>query len=102
MFVGIIAEGPTDRDIIRNILKGKLGLDRDDTQAIRPEDRLETDLNNNPREFSNWQLAKKDCQERAEFESFFAVAEERIIVIHLDTAEAGLPGYDIEKQEKKR
>lgn len=46
MIVGIVAEGPADIAVLRNILKGALGIDRDMTVAIRPELAQDaTDLN---------------------------------------------------------
>jgi hypothetical protein len=37
MKVGIVAEGPADVAVIRNILKGKLGVEGTDARAIRPK-----------------------------------------------------------------
>ncbi len=100
MKVGIIAEGPADVAVLINILKGKLGLDRKDVLPIRPElARDETDLHEMPEErFSNWGIVRQECLDRGRIEAFLVpFADERLLVIHIDTAEAELAGYDVKK-----
>jgi hypothetical protein len=98
--VGIIAEGPADVAVLVNILKGKLGLDRKDVLTIRPDLAYdETDLHEMAEEqFSNWGLVLRECQDGSRIKEFLEpFADERFIVIHIDTAEAELPGYDVKK-----
>lgn len=103
--IGIVAEGPADIAVLRNILKGALGIDRDMTVAIRPELAQDaTDLNGargfrqqTPEEFSNWQLVLEECRAREHIANFLStpVDENSFVVVHIDTAEAHLPGYDV-------
>ncbi|WNG29715.1 hypothetical protein F0U62_41210 [Cystobacter fuscus] len=98
MRIGIIAEGRGDLAVISNILRG-LGIDFEDIQFLRPQYALdETDLHAMSEEqFSNWGLVKKECTTGALLEEFLdsPIDEERLVVIHIDTAEAELPGYDV-------
>src|SRR6185312_14287635 len=100
MKIGIVAEGPADVAVISNILRGKLGIEGKDILPIRPDlSADETDLHERREEtFSNWELVKRECVERARIEAFLVPFEdERLVVVHIDTAEAGLRGYDVEK-----
>jgi len=112
--VGIVAEGPADIAVVRNILKGKLGLDAADTEPLRPKLALdETDLAAarktggyhapTPEEYSNWMIVLEECSQRTTIEDFLEnqLDEERLVVIHIDTAEAHLPGYDIARPDRK-
>lgn len=100
--IGIVAEGPSDIAVLRNILKGKLGLDRDLTYTIRPE--LDTDATDlgagryraqRPEEYSNWTLVLEECRTRTRIQEFLGnqIEEESFVVVQIDTAEAHLPGY---------
>lgn len=99
MRIGIIAEGRGDLAVISNILRGRLGIDFEDIQFLRPQYALdETDLHAMSEEqFSNWGLVKKECSTGALLEEFLnsPIDEGRLVVIHIDTAEAELPGYDV-------
>lgn len=96
--VAIYAEGRADLAVLTNIIKGVLG---DDVTIYprRPElDFDETDLHEmRPEQFSTYALVIEDCKNHAKFAAVLdAVAEERLIVIHFDAAEAhrsefGLP-----------
>jgi hypothetical protein len=113
MMVGIVAEGSADIAVIRNILKGKLGVQGDETQAIRP--RLNEDKTDRvggeasgyraptPEEFSNWTLVLEECRTRTKIEDFLRNddADARLVVIHIDTAEAHHPGYDIPRPDRQ-
>jgi hypothetical protein len=104
MKVGIIAEGPGDVAVLVNILKGKLGLDRKDVLAIRPDlARDETDLHEMAEEqFSNWGIVKQECVDRRRIEEFLVPFEgERLVVLHIDTAEAELAGYDVKRPARQ-
>lgn len=115
MKIGIVAEGPADVAVLRNILKGKLGLERKDVLAIRPElAEDETDLGapgrsggyreRSAREQSNWLLVLKECEERVNIEAFLdnPLDEERLVVVHIDTAEAHLQGYDVRRPPDRK
>ena len=99
MRIGIIAEGRGDLAVISNILRGQLGIDFEDIQFLRPQYALdETDLHAMSEEqFSNWGLVKKECTTGTLLSEFLdsPIDEERLVVIHIDTAEAELPGYDV-------
>ena len=98
--VGIIAEGRGDLAVLTNILQAMLGLERADIHFLRPEyDRDETDLHEMPEaeKRGSYVYVIEDCQNHRKFADFLeVVAEERIVVIHFDAAEAhrrefGLP-----------
>jgi hypothetical protein len=99
MRIGIIAEGRGDLAVISNILRGQLGIDFEDIQFLRPQYALdETDLHAMSEEqFSNWGLVKHECTTGSLLEEFLnsPIDEERLVVIHIDTAEAELTGYDV-------
>ncbi|KFA91068.1 hypothetical protein [Archangium violaceum] len=99
MRIGIIAEGRGDLAVISNILRGRLGIDFEDIQFLRPQYALdETDLHSmSEAQFSNWGLVKQECKTGSLLEEFLnsPIDEERLVVIHVDTAEAELAGYDV-------
>ncbi|WP_309896593.1 hypothetical protein [Archangium sp.] len=101
MRIGIIAEGRGDLAVLSNILRGWLGIDSEYIRFLRPENRLdETDLHEmSQRQFSNWGLVKQECLDGTLLEDFLnsPIDEERRVVIHIDTAEAELPGYDVRR-----
>lgn len=111
MRVGIIAEGADDIAVLRNILKGKLGLDGSDSIALRPElYEDETDLaarghrEQSPDEFSNFALVFAECRSRTKIEDFLdsPLNEERFVIIHIDTAEAHKDeGYGFSLPDRK-
>jgi hypothetical protein len=104
MRVGIIAEGRGDLAVLRNILQGALGLDPDDVQFLRPEYDLDaTDLHAmREDQFSNWGHVRAECLDRAKIRAFVEgpVDEARLVVIHLDTAEAGQANYPVERPDR--
>ncbi len=103
MRVALYTEGPADSAVITNILKGVLNIDQSDVQYDLPElEKDETDLQNQKVEkFSNWTLVKKECEEREKMNIFFeTVDDNRFAVIHLDTAERHLAGYDVNTPTK--
>ncbi len=108
MQVGVIAEGRSDQAVIANILKGKLGIDLALITFIQPEFYYdETDLQRDGyqqmarNEFGGWVLVKNCCTEKSRIEEFIGVfEEERPVVIQIDTAEAHLEGYEVEKLDK--
>ncbi len=110
--IGIVAEGPADVAVVRNILKGKLGIDRDMTFALRPELAADaTDLGGEggfraqrPEEYSNWTLVLEECRTRTRIEDFLCdqIDDAGFVVLQIDTAEAHLPGYDVERPDRAR
>lgn len=108
MQVGVIAEGKSDHAVIANILKGKLGIERALLTFIQPElDFDETDLQSSgyqqmsAKEFGGWVLVKNCCLERSRIADFMNASDEtRFVVIQIDTAEAQLTGYEVEKPDK--
>jgi hypothetical protein len=102
--VGIVAEGRGDLAVLVNILKGKLSLDFEDIQFIRPEyDRDETDVHDQDEaQRGGWGRVKRECVERARIREFasHAIDDEFLVVIHIDTAEAHDKGYDVERPRR--
>jgi hypothetical protein len=114
MMVGIVAEGSADVAVLRNVLNGKLGIERKDARAIRPELHEDnTDLSTRktggsyrartPEQYSNWTLVFDECRARTKIADFLQapVAGVRLVVIHVDTAEAHLPGYDVVRPDRQ-
>ncbi len=109
MVIGIIAEGVGDIAVLENILWLTTEED-DEIRVLRPEDVAdETDLQRGiyremiAEEFGSWTLVKADCVDGEKFKLFLEenpLQEERKIIIHLDTAECDLEGYDVVRPEK--
>jgi hypothetical protein len=99
MRVALIAEGPADLAVLVNILKGKLEIEFEDIQFLRPEYALdETDLHHQPEgRFSNWEFVKRECLEGVKISEFLEspIEEDRLVVIHIDTAEVERDGYQV-------
>lgn len=99
MRAGIVAEGRGDLGILTRILKGALGLDLDEIVFLRPEfDVDETDtFAMVAAQRSNWALVLDECRDRGRVREFFEAPtdEERILVVQIDAAECGLPGFDV-------
>jgi hypothetical protein len=81
MRIGIVAEGPEDIAVLRNLLNGKLGLDAANTEPLRPKlARDETDLALERAEigyrtptaeaYSNWAIVLNECRQRTTIENF--------------------------------
>jgi hypothetical protein len=105
MRVGIVAEGRGDLAVLVNILKGWSGIEFKNVQFLRPEYSLdETDLHEMSEEkHSNWLIVRDECIAGERIAEFLGspIAGERIVVIQLDTAEAGLAGYDVNKPTER-
>lgn len=110
MVFGIIAEGKGDVAVIENVL-WSITDDEDEIRVLRPEELAdETDLQSKYKamtadEFSSWILVKKDCVDREKFQLFLEenpLEEERKIILHLDTAECDLEGYDVTRPSKAK
>ena len=102
--VGLVTEGRGDLAVLVNILKAKLGLDREDIQFIRPEyDMDETDVHDQPEALrGGWGRVKRECVERGRIREFVenAIDDEILVVIQIDTAEAQEKGYDVERPSR--
>lgn len=86
-----------------NILRGALGLDKEDIQFLRPEyDLDETDLHNQAEsQRGGWVRVKQECKERSRIREFVANAiDVPLVVIQIDTAEAHEKGYDVERPRR--
>jgi len=113
MEIGIVAEGPADIAVLVNILKGKLGIERRDVLPLRPELSMdETDLaskahrtfhHRRPEQFSNWSLVLEECRSRAKIGDFLdnQLAVDRLVIVHIDTAEAHEKGFDVTRPDPK-
>lgn len=104
MRVGLVTEGRGDLAVLVNILKGKLGLDFEDIQFIRPEyDMDETDVHDQAEALrGGWGRVKRECLERGRIQEFVenAIDEDILVVIQIDTAEAHQTGYDVERPSR--
>ena len=89
--IGIISEGIEDQGVIITILKA-FGFAGNDIIPIRPDlSKDATDLNAPDRTIGTFQGVKNACLgkdgERADLDEFFFVANNKNIIIHVDTAE---------------
>lgn len=100
MRIGVIAEGFADVTIIKAILKKIAGIDGSEVRMIRPQEQLdETDLNE--LNFSSWQLVFDSCKDENILSAFFdEIESEALLIVHVDTAERGLKGYDISDPQR--
>lgn len=102
MKIGIICEGVTDGAVLKNILKGQIGIDSSDIIMIRPEESLdETDLAKEKlsvEKFSNWSIVKEECETRTKISSFLTIEGNELMILHVDTAEAD--EYGVERPAK--
>ena len=100
MRIGIIAEGFADASVIRAIVKKLLGVDEADIKVLRPEETFdETDLKE--MNFSNWSLVFESCKDENRLGAFFDEIEgEAIMIVHVDTAERGQEGYDVNETQR--
>jgi hypothetical protein len=106
MRVGIIAEGRADLAVLANIVRGQLGIDRQDIQPLRPEYDLDaTDLHAlAPEQFSNWCHVRDECRSLQRIDDFLhsPLDDELLVVIQIDTAEAELSGYEVTRPENTK
>lgn len=112
MQVGIVAEGWSDFEVLRNILKGWLGLDGYKVSPIQPKLALdETDLaaarqagyqQPSAAQFSNWQLVIETCRQRETIRQFLhaPTADDRLVVVQLDTDTADEPDYGVTRPDR--
>ena len=90
MKIGVICEGPTDRVVIGNILKGLKNIDSAQIVSLRPNySKDETDLADIPADaFSNWSIVKEECENRIKISKFLSIEGQDIVIIHIDSAES--------------
>ena len=102
MRIGIIAEGFADANVIKAIVKKLLGYDGADMRVLRPEEAFdETDLQ--AMNFSNWQLVLESCKDGEFLGAFFDSLEgDAILIVHVDTAERGQAGYDVNEPRRTK
>lgn len=102
MRIGIIAEGFADANVIKVIVKKLLGYDGADMRVLRPEEAFdETDLQ--AMNFSNWQLVLESCKDGEFLGAFFDSLEgDAILIVHVDTAERGQAGYDVNEPQRTK
>lgn len=102
MRIGIIAEGFADANVIKAIVKKLLGYDGADMRVLRPEEAFdETDLQ--AMNFSNWQLVLESCKDGEFLGAFFDSLEgDAILIVHVDTAERGQAGYDVNEPQRTK
>lgn len=100
MRVGVIAEGFADVCIIKSILKRIAGIDGSEVRMLLPREQMdETDLSE--LNFSNWQLVFENCQDQKKLKAFFEEIEgDAFLIVHVDTAERGLKGYEITNPQR--
>lgn len=102
MRIGIIAEGFADANVIKAIIKKLLGYDGADMRVLRPEEAFdETDLQ--AMNFSNWELVFESCKDENFLSAFFDTLEgEAMLIVHVDTAERGLKGYEVNEPQRTK
>lgn len=102
MRIGIVAEGFADANVIKAIVKKLLGYDGADMRVLRPEEAFdETDLQ--AMNFSNWQLVLESCKDGEFLGAFFDSLEgDAILIVHVDTAERGQAGYDVNEPQRTK
>lgn len=102
MRIGIIAEGFADANVIKSLVRKLTGCDATDIYLLRPEEIFdETDLC--AMNFSNWNLVFESCRDQALLAAFFEEIEgDAILVVHIDTAERGEIGYEVDEPQRSR
>lgn len=102
MRIGIIAEGFADANVIKALVQKLTGCKDVDIYLLRPEEIFdETDLN--AMNFSNWNLVFESCRDEVLLDAFFEEIEgDAILVVHIDTAERGSKGYDVDIPQRSR
>lgn len=93
MLVGLVAEGVSDVTVLRNLLKGWLGLDRYQVIALRPD--LQEDETDRcarlavmaPAKYSNWELVLDTCKGQSLIRAFLDANSEdsTFVVVQIDT-----------------
>lgn len=102
MKIGIVAEGPDDREVIKQIVKCIKGIDTSDMINVLPKD-AHDETDNAIDNFSNWELVLKEAEEHVLIDQFFEKwgDQDSAIVIHIDTAEKGHVNYNIPEPQRQ-
>ena len=102
MRIGIIAEGFADANVVKAVVKKLLGYDGSEMRVLRPEEAFdETDLQ--AMNFSNWQLVFESCKDEDFLSAFFdSLDGEAMLIVHVDTAERGLAGYEVNEPVRSK
>ncbi len=104
MRAGVIAEGRADLAVVRNVLEGWLGVDRDEVRFLVPEyDEDATDRHGMAVEQrSNWLRVRDECRAGERVREFLALhaADDPFVVVQIDAAEAAEPGYDVARPDR--
>lgn len=95
MDVRIIAEGLADRDIIKAIVRAITKAEPENIVGILPSDLVdETDRYSG--DFSDWYIVLEKIADEEFLAGAMATVEgDFILVVHIDTAERGEKGYDV-------
>lgn len=109
MEMGLIAEGPADIAVLRNILKGWLGLQKYQVRDLRPDLQSdETDMAMNPGQqsvlrHSNWELVLESCKEGSLIRNWLAAPAEgdRRVVIQIDTDTVEHKNFGLTRPSRK-
>lgn len=104
MRAGIIAEGRADLAVLRNVLEGWLGVERDEVRFLVPE----YDLDNTDRhamaneQRSNWLRVRDECRSAERIREFLTLHadDDPFVVVQIDTAEAAVAGYDVARPDR--
>ena len=98
MRAGIIGEGPSDLAVIKNILKGALGMSSSEIEPLLPNDQYDETALHTMRQaqHSNWTLVKQACIEGQLHEDFYAQSEEnQFVIVHIDTDMRKEIGFEV-------
>lgn len=110
--MGIVAEGWSDYYVLENILCGALGLHSLDIDPIRParhEDETDRAARRSGQwraareaEFSNWEIVIEECRRRENIANYLdsPLDGERLVIVHLDTAECDKDHYDVVRPDR--
>jgi hypothetical protein len=94
--IGIIAEGPSDAEVVKSVLIGSLGIDSGQIRTLLPSDSYDASQlaawGIDP-SFSNWTLVIEECKSKKLITDFIDALGNESIVIHLDTDKVEEPNY---------
>ncbi len=97
MKIGVVAEGPSDWAVIKNIIAA-FNIDSSDLLRLVPDSNLDnTDRELLYKGFSNWVLVKDFCNNEEYVHEFFSIDEDRLLLIQIDTAECDMINYDVQR-----
>jgi hypothetical protein len=94
--IGIIAEGPSDAEVVKSVLIGTLGIESGQIRTLLPSDSYDASqlaawgIDPN---FSNWTLVIEECKSKKLITDFIDALGNESIIIHLDTDKVEEPNY---------